>query len=70
MHGRYATDILKMCMKKFNTEKIFFTNLQGLICTLRGLYCKPFVTFVHSINADQHQLELIINQIFSSTHQQ
>ena len=24
MHGRYVTDILKMCMKKFNAEKIIF----------------------------------------------
>ena len=29
MHGRYVTDILKMCMKKFNAEKIIFDNLQG-----------------------------------------
>ena len=31
MHGRYVTDILKMCMKKFNAEKnnfYKFTNLQ------------------------------------------
>ena len=27
---RYVTDMLKMCMKKFDAEKIFFlTNLQG-----------------------------------------
>ena len=24
MYGRYVTDILKMCMKKFNAEKIIF----------------------------------------------
>ena len=27
MHDRYVTDILKMCMKKFNAEKIIFDNL-------------------------------------------
>ena len=27
--GRYVTDILKMCMKKFNAEKYLLTNLQG-----------------------------------------
>ena len=26
---RYIADILKMCMKKFDAEKIFFDNLQG-----------------------------------------
>ena len=30
MHGRYVTDILKMCMKMFNAEKIIF----DLICIL------------------------------------
>ena len=29
MHGRYVTDILKMCMKKFNAEKIFFDKFTG-----------------------------------------
>ena len=29
MHGRYVTDILKMCMKKFNAEKIFFDKFIG-----------------------------------------
>ena len=24
MHGRYVTDILKICMKNFNAEKIIF----------------------------------------------
>ena len=28
MHGRYVTDILKMCMKKFNAE-IFFDKFTG-----------------------------------------
>ena len=28
-HCRYVTDIMKMCMKKFDAEKIFLTNLQG-----------------------------------------
>ena len=26
---RYVTDILKMCMKKFDVEKIFFDKLTG-----------------------------------------
>ena len=29
MHGRYLTDILKMCMKKFNAEKIIFDKFTG-----------------------------------------
>ena len=28
---RYVTDILKMCMKKFDAEKYFLTNLQGFL---------------------------------------
>ena len=27
----YVTDILKMCMKKFDTEKIFFDKLIGFL---------------------------------------
>ena len=26
MHGRYVTDILKMCMNNFNAEKIILTS--------------------------------------------
>ena len=37
MHGRYVTDILKMCMKKFNAEKYFLTNLQGFDLHIAGL---------------------------------
>ena len=29
MHSRYVTDILKMCMKKFNAEKIIFDKFTG-----------------------------------------
>ena len=29
MRGRYGTDILKMCMKKFMLKKYFLTNLPG-----------------------------------------
>ena len=36
MHGRYVKDILKMCMKKFNAEKLFLTNLQGFDLQLAG----------------------------------
>ena len=36
MHGRYVTDILKMCMKKFNAEKFFLTNLQGFGLHIAG----------------------------------
>ena len=37
MHGRYVTDILKMCMKKFNAEKKdFWTNLQGFDLHIAG----------------------------------
>ena len=36
MHGRYVTDILKMCIKKFNAEKKFWTNLQGFNVHIAG----------------------------------
>ena len=29
MHGRYVADILMMCMKKFNAEKIIFEKFTG-----------------------------------------
>ena len=28
---RYVTDILKMCMKTFDAEKVFFDKLTGLL---------------------------------------
>ena len=31
---RYVADILKMCMKKFDTEKIFFDKLTGFFARL------------------------------------
>ena len=36
MHGRYVTDILKMCMKKFNREKIIFDKFTGFDLHLAG----------------------------------
>ena len=36
MLGRYVTDILKMCMKKFKAEKIILTNLQGFDMHIAG----------------------------------
>ena len=29
MHGRYVTDLLKMCMKMINAEKIIFDKFRG-----------------------------------------
>ena len=29
MNGRYVTDIFKMCIKKFNAEKIIFDKFKG-----------------------------------------
>ena len=50
MYGRYVTDILKICMKKFNVEKIFLTNLQGFDLHIAGgilcLACSQFLVFV------------------------
>ena len=48
MHGRYVTDILKMCMKKSNKEKKCFGQIyRVLICILRGytesLACSQFL---------------------------
>ena len=36
MLGRYVTDILKMCMKKFKAEKKNWTNLQGFDMHIAG----------------------------------
>ena len=36
MHGRYVTDILKMCMKKFNADFFFLTNVQGFDLLIAG----------------------------------
>ena len=36
MHGRYVTDILKMCMKKFNAKKIIFNKLTGFDLHIAG----------------------------------
>ena len=36
IHGRYVTDILKMCMNKFNAKKIILTNLQGFQLHIAG----------------------------------
>ena len=41
MHGRYDTDILNMCMKKFNAEKIILTNVQRFDLHTTGVFCKP-----------------------------
>ena len=41
MHGRYFTDILKMCVKKLNAEKIILANLEGFDLRIGGIYCKP-----------------------------
>ena len=51
MHGRYVKDILKMCMKKFNAEKLFLTNLQGFDLHLAGGYtvslaCSQFLVLI------------------------
>ena len=36
MHGRYVSDIMKMCMKKINAKNLFFTNLQGFDLHIAG----------------------------------
>ena len=50
MHGRYVADILNMCMKKFNAEKIIFEKFTGFRSAHcggggggggGGVYCKP-----------------------------
>ena len=71
MHGRYVTDILKMCMKKFNAEKYFLTNLQGFDLHIAGGYtvslaCSQFLvytcneTFCHKLL--KHMLEYQLMQ--------
>ena len=52
MHGRYVTDILKMCMKKFNADKnIFLTNLPGIDLHIAGGILKALLAanFLFSI---------------------
>ena len=41
MHGRYVTDVLKICMKKFNGEKYFLTKKTSFDLHIAGVYCKP-----------------------------
>ena len=36
MHSRYVSDILKMCIKKFNAKNYFLTNLQGFDLHIAG----------------------------------
>ena len=36
IHDGYVTDILKMCMKKFNAEKNFLDRLQGFDLHIAG----------------------------------
>ena len=36
MHGKYVTDILKMCMKKFDAEIFFLTSLQDFDLHIAG----------------------------------
>ena len=36
MHGRYVTDILKMCLKNFNAEKNILTSLQDFDLHIAG----------------------------------
>ena len=38
MYGRYVTDILKMCMKKFNAEKIIFNKFTRFLSAHCGGY--------------------------------
>ena len=66
MHGRYDTDILKMCMKKFNAEKIFLTNLQGFDLHLRGVYlaCSQFLVspFLSQLGSQLSDMECMCNR--------
>ena len=41
MHSRYVTDILKMCMKKLNTEKNIFDNCPEFWSAHCGCILKP-----------------------------
>ena len=40
---RYVTDIMKICIKKFDAEKIFFDKLPGFLT-------QPFFQRLHLIN--------------------
>ena len=51
MHDRYVTDKLKMCMKKFNAEKIIFDKFTRFLSALCGGYtvslaCSQFLVYV------------------------
>ena len=50
MHGRYVTDILKMCMKNFNAEKIIFDKFTRFSSAHCGGYtvslaCSQFLVY-------------------------
>ena len=70
MHGRYVTDILKMCMKKRNAEQIFLTNLQGFDLHIAGGYtvhlaCSQFrvfyyISFILAGNKDNYKVSDLI----------
>ena len=54
MLGRYVTDILKMCMKKFKAEKIIFDKFTGFSYAHCGGYTVSlaFSQFFVYINDD------------------
>ena len=60
MHGKYVTDILKICMKKFNAEKIIFEIHRVLICILRGytvsLACSQFLVVPRLFEAKRRDI--------------
>ena len=45
MHGKYVTDLLKMCMMKLNAERIIFDNFTGFDLHIAGVYCKNCCQF-------------------------
>ena len=53
MHGRYVTDILKICMNNLNAEKIILTNLQGFLLHMWGVYCKPCLQPISCLQLSQ-----------------
>ena len=60
-HCRYVTDILKMCMKKLDAEKIFFDKLRGFLVMCDSVYfvkSTPFRAFTGSYQHFEDMLQI------------
>ena len=62
MHGSYVTDILKVCMKKFNAENIIFDKFTGLLSVQCSGYtvslaCRKFIVLPEHCKPSSTELD-------------